>query len=286
MPKQKVLIVEDKFLLYEELCDYFEEKGYAVVKNVDEVAVDNYEEAVQLAAIYRPDIAVLDIELKSENDGIDLAKFLKQCYNMPIVYLSGYDTPGNLERISKAGDEQFVVKSGKPLDKKQLWATFYLASKKITAEAKPAFGNFIKVKRAEIQLNGDPEKVVVKDLGETLDAEIRIWWDEFVVILACNKKVLPGHNNHVLLCKNFSNNVYVYRISLDTLEEQLPYYFARFSQHTIVNLKEATERIREQKKLYYKIAGKRFEVSDNYKDIVQAKVERLLSDTGFHIPEK
>src|ERR1043165_6974455 len=108
IPQRKILIVEDDFILYDELCEFFEEKGFAIGKGEAEAAVDNYGEAIRLVKQHKPDIAILDIRIKGEKDGIDIGIHIKQHYHIPVIYLSAYPNPENLDRIRKAGDERFI----------------------------------------------------------------------------------------------------------------------------------------------------------------------------------
>lgn len=283
MPTRKVLIVENEFLQYQRLCAFFEEKGFAIVKNEDRVAVDNYEEAVQLVKVHRPDIAILDIGLKGEKDGIDLGIFIRQHYAIPVVYLSGKANAENLERIRKSGDERFVVKTGKPLNKQQLWATFYLALQDTVTAPVPSVGDFLKVKEVEKTADKSLSGLVAKEPKAPLENEVLIKWEDVTTIRAYNTKVAGGNNN-VLIHTTLSDKGYVTRNSLEKLETQLPYYFARFNKSVIVNLKKATERSRSKQELTYKIGNLNMEVADTYKKAVQEKMTRLLNDPTNFIP--
>ncbi len=283
MPNRKLLIVEDESLQYRSLCLFFESKGLIIVKNEAREAIDTYEEAVKLMKEQRPDIAVLDIGLKGEKNGIDLGIFIRQHYAIPVVYLSGKANAENLERIRKSGDDQFVVKTGKPLNKEQLWATVYLALRDAAAAPGPSVGDFLKVKEVEITIDKSLLRPFAKEPKDPIENEVLIKWEDITTIRAYNSKVADGNNN-VLIHTALSDKGYVTRNSLDKLETQLPYYFARFNKSVIVNLKKATGRSRSKKELTYKIGDLNIEVADTYKKAVQGKITRLLNDPIHFIP--
>jgi two-component system response regulator DesR len=71
----------------------------------------NGAEALTVAAGTRPDVALLDIEMPGEHDGIDTAARLR--HTLPdcrIVILTTFGRPGYLRRAMEAGASAFLVK--------------------------------------------------------------------------------------------------------------------------------------------------------------------------------
>ncbi len=89
--KRKVLIVEDEFILYNQLAEFFINQGYYIIGYEDGRAVDNYDDAVQLLKEGGPDIAVLDINIKGKKDGLELAAYIKEHFYSLIIILTAYD---------------------------------------------------------------------------------------------------------------------------------------------------------------------------------------------------
>ena len=83
----KILIVEDKAVLAYDIVDRLNGFGYHNLIG----PFDNAEEALQECGDTLPDIAVLDIRLKGELNGIDLAKKLNEKSNVPVVYLTNLE---------------------------------------------------------------------------------------------------------------------------------------------------------------------------------------------------
>lgn len=278
--KTKILLVEDDFILYQELCEFFEEKGYEVIGEQDDKAVDNYDDAVKLLKLHQPNIAVLDIKLKGDKDGIDLGVYIKEHHAIPIIYLSAYNNPGNLERIRKTGNERFVLKATKPLDKEQLWTMFYLALPKKTGPDE-AIGNFFSVKEMIITEESNRQKILPKDPDDFLEIQTLLRWDDIMFIESYNSKVAGSGNNNLLIHSTTPGKGYVLRSTLSEIENQLPVFFARFDQSTIVNLKKVTGRVKNSAR--YLIGNLVFKISDNYKEKTNDKINRLLSqdDLGY-----
>ena len=264
MPQRKILIVEDDFILYDELCEFFEEKGFAIVKGEAETAVDNYEEAIKLVKKYKPDIAILDIRIKGEKDDVDIGTYIKQHYHIPVIYLSAYPNPENLERIRKAGDERFVYKASKPLNKEQLWSLFYLALPQADNRVKEkSIGRFFSVKVMMVNQTNNQRRIVSKERDEPLEIQTFLKWEEIVYIESYNAKTAGSGNNNVLIHTTLPDKAYVMRGTLSEMENHLPNYFARFDQSTILNLHKITGRIKGSSR--YLIGNLVFKLSDTYK---------------------
>ncbi|MDF7814067.1 sigma 54-interacting transcriptional regulator [Hymenobacter sp. YC55] len=81
-PAALVLIVEDEFLIANDLGDILESAGYQVLGLAESAT-----QARALVAESRPSVVLLDIFLKGEETGIDLAHWLNQ-QHIPFVFLS------------------------------------------------------------------------------------------------------------------------------------------------------------------------------------------------------
>lgn len=77
------MIVEDEVLVAMTLRDEFEAAGFRVLD-----LTDRHEQAVAVARESAPDLALVNIQLRGRDDGIDLAKHLK-ALNIPVLLISG-----------------------------------------------------------------------------------------------------------------------------------------------------------------------------------------------------
>ena len=114
----KVLIVEDEFIVANDLQLILKQAGYPVTG----IAV-SVEEAYEQIAKNKPDLVLLDIHLEGEQSGIDLAKKLKT-ENIAYIYLSANSNQTILEEAKKTDPYGFLVK---PFREKDLLITLEIA---------------------------------------------------------------------------------------------------------------------------------------------------------------
>ena len=93
----RVLIVEDEALVALTLEDVLTEAGYAVCGIADRPA-----QALEIARVLEPDIAVIDVRLAGGGDGIALAAELAAC--MPILILFATGNPAEVRARARAGN--------------------------------------------------------------------------------------------------------------------------------------------------------------------------------------
>jgi two-component system, response regulator PdtaR len=89
----RVLIVEDDFLIAMQTETALMEAGFYVVGTATTA-----EEAIILAGEQRPSLAVMDIRLGSERDGIDAARELFGQFNIRCIFATAHDDPRTRER--------------------------------------------------------------------------------------------------------------------------------------------------------------------------------------------
>ena len=85
MRAARILIVQDEFLAAERLRLLLEKAGYVVVGIASRTAG-----AAQLAAQHGPDLAIVDMMLEIDLDGIHTATALAQAYKVGILITTGF----------------------------------------------------------------------------------------------------------------------------------------------------------------------------------------------------
>lgn len=101
---KKVLIVEDEFIVANDLRLILVQAGYSVTG-----IAASAEEADEHLEIYKPHLVILDIRLNGKRTGIDLARKLKQ-ENIAFVYLSANSNQKLLEEAKTTEPYGFLVK--------------------------------------------------------------------------------------------------------------------------------------------------------------------------------
>ena len=99
----KVLIAEDELLIADQIEETLAANGYEVcgiARTVDE--------AVALANVHEPDLAVIDIRLAKGTYGPDIAWLLNSKANFGVLYATGNDLPKN--RLTLDDGDALLVK--------------------------------------------------------------------------------------------------------------------------------------------------------------------------------
>lgn len=109
----RILVVDDEPQIRKLLLIGLKSYGYQVI------AVEDGREALTLAALQMPDIILLDINLGSEPDGIELCGQLREWYKVPIIMLTVEDHKKAKLAAFGAGADDYVVK---PFDMEELAA--------------------------------------------------------------------------------------------------------------------------------------------------------------------
>ena len=110
--KPRILLVEDERLVAADIEECLKSLGYEVVG----AAASGMEE-LRLAVRTEPDLVLLDIKLKGDMDGIDVASALYEYLTVPVVYLTAHADAEILERAKKTAPSGYILK---PFDDRTL----------------------------------------------------------------------------------------------------------------------------------------------------------------------
>ncbi len=102
---KNVLIVEDDEIIQHVLEWRLGSLGYAVCGKAATA-----EDAINLAGEKKPDVVLMDIQLKGLIDGIEAAKVIKNRFQVPVIFLTASSKNEDLERAKKVSPDGFIVK--------------------------------------------------------------------------------------------------------------------------------------------------------------------------------
>src|SRR5262249_36130809 len=122
----RILIVEDEAIVALDIEERLRRLGYDVVGIVDSCA-----DALASAAELRPDLVLMDIELRDDRDGISAAEQLRAEMAVPVVFLTAYADAETIDRAKRASPHGYVVK---PFDERDLRATLEVALYRVGAD--------------------------------------------------------------------------------------------------------------------------------------------------------
>ncbi len=92
-PRRKILIVEDEAFIAFFLEAILSDAGFQVIGPVDDAAA-----AFRLADQERPDLALMDIHIKGDQDGVSAARRLVEDLGVPVVIVSA-NAAQSLDRL-------------------------------------------------------------------------------------------------------------------------------------------------------------------------------------------
>lgn len=107
----KILIVEDEMIIAAKISMQLTNLGYEVTG-----ILPRGEEAILHVEENKPDIILLDINLKGKLDGIETAAQLQQRDNIPIIYLTANSDEATFNRAKPTRPYAFIAKPFKQLD--------------------------------------------------------------------------------------------------------------------------------------------------------------------------
>lgn len=208
----KILIVEDEMLIAANIAIQLETLGYEVAG-----IIPRGEEAIKTVQNEKPDLVLMDINLKGELDGIETATKMQQIAEIPIIYLTANADDAHFDRAKVTNPYAFISKPFKKLD---LQRAIELASVRILHEK-----NEPKTEPSSLKLE---DRIFVKQN------------DLMCKILIADILYLEADRNY---CQVFTKDKsYLLINTLKNMEDKLPAdTFQRIHRSYIVNLKQVNE---------------------------------------------
>lgn len=108
-----VLIVEDEPIIADDIALSLEEVGY-IIDGIEASA----EGALKHLSRSLPDIILLDIKIKGNEDGIRLGHKINQLYQIPFLFISSLYDQNTISRAKAASPAGYIVKPFKETDLK------------------------------------------------------------------------------------------------------------------------------------------------------------------------
>ncbi|MBV6324323.1 sensor histidine kinase [Duganella violaceipulchra] len=124
----RVLVVEDEIVVSEDLQQRLRLQGYEVTGAADTAA-----DAIRLATLTLPDVALMDIMLHGKAEGIEAAEYLRGQLDIPVIFLTAHSDAATLQRARLTDPAGYIVK---PFDDAQLRVAIDMAPARHEMERK------------------------------------------------------------------------------------------------------------------------------------------------------
>jgi len=211
----KILIVEDEMIIGANISLQLTSLGYEVSG-----IVPRGEEALVHIRQNKPDIVLLDIQLKGNLDGVQTAQLMQKDFDIPIIYLTANSDDANFNRAKATNPQAFISKPFKKLDLKH-------AIELVINRLQPA--------------TETKEPVANADTTFVLDDAIFVRHQEKMVKVNINDILfIEAERNY---CRIFAKGKeYLLVMTLKEMDEKLPpQYFLRVHRSFIVNITQIEE---------------------------------------------
>lgn len=150
-----VLLVEDEELYADQVEMLVHKLGHEVVG-----ISDNSTDALDLLAESDVDLILMDVHIRGDHDGIELASMIKAKWNIPTIFITSLRDDLTFKRANRAGAANFIVK---PFDKLQLQRAIELACDQIGSKHEPD-NDIIDSDTIYIKEKGQLTKVALADI--------------------------------------------------------------------------------------------------------------------------
>ena len=128
MAHESILIVEDDEGVAALISRFLQQAGYVVAAHVT-----TGEEALRLAKELQPHLALMDMTLAGQLDGVQTATRLRERFDIPVVFLTGLSDSETIERSQEAKAFGYIVK---PFHQDDLRTSIDLALSKHAVESR------------------------------------------------------------------------------------------------------------------------------------------------------
>tara|TARA_B110000285_G_scaffold145405_1_gene162351 strand:- start:2416 stop:3165 length:750 start_codon:yes stop_codon:yes gene_type:complete len=106
-----ILVTEDESIVRKDIERCLGNLGYNVI-----ASADNGEDAISLAMKHKPDLALMDIMIKGDMNGIAAAEEIKRNMDIPVVFLTAYADESTLNEAKMAEPHGYILKPFKDVD--------------------------------------------------------------------------------------------------------------------------------------------------------------------------
>lgn len=175
---EKVMVVEDESIVAMELSSYIQDLGYEVVGRAS-----NADDAYTMAMEMSPQVILMDVNLKGEEDGISVSNRIQLEKEIDIIYITAFTDDESLERAIETTPAAYLTK---PFNRKELAAALKIALKSQKKREEYEHVGDIKI---DSEFSFDPEKKALLCCGEFIHLT-RKEGELLALLIASKKQVL------------------------------------------------------------------------------------------------
>ncbi|MCP4131184.1 MAG: PAS domain S-box protein [bacterium] len=151
MPGRRILIVEDELIVAKDIAKSLLAFGYDTAD-----ILNSGEKVLARMEALKPDCILMDIMLAGEIDGIETTEQVQKQRDIPVIYITAYNTKEIFERAKKTKAYGFLIK---PVEKSSLYAAIETA-----------------LRQHDLERDGERDEELYRDIVES-QAELIARWN-------------------------------------------------------------------------------------------------------------
>ncbi len=109
LTRKRIEIVEDEAVIAMEMAQRLRDFGYDVVGTAA-----SGDQALALATESRPDLIMMDIQIKGNSDGIETARRIRERFDVPILFMTAYGDEATVGRAMDSAPYGYLIKPYRP----------------------------------------------------------------------------------------------------------------------------------------------------------------------------
>jgi len=115
----KILIVEDELIIAEDLKMIVKRLGYEVIGTAT-----TFYKAEELIRTLNPSLVLIDILLKGDKSGIDVAEYIRANYSIPFIFVTSFADRKTVEKAKLTQPNGYLLK---PFEAEDIYITIEIA---------------------------------------------------------------------------------------------------------------------------------------------------------------
>ena len=245
-----ILVTEDEIIVRKDIERCLTNLGYNVV-----ATADNGEDAIELALKHKPDLALMDIMIKGDMNGIAAAEEIKRNIDIPVVFLTAYADENTLNEAKMAEPHGYILKPFKDVD---IQTAIEMALHKHSKEQEPKLeSDFL---RSLAEHKADADVIFVKNRSRL----VRVKHEDLLFVEALKDYVVV----------HTRQESYTIHSTMKEVEQKLdPRQFVRVHRSFIVNI-DAVESIKYAM-ITMEGMEKEIPVGGSYKELLAQRINLL-----------
>ena len=275
--KPCILIVENEAVLYDGIYNalennFFEPSEY--IKSADE--------AITSIKKRKPDLVLLDINLKGKAnniDGIELAHVLNKEYKIPFIFLTELSEERVFNLGLESNPEEYIVKAKPSLDIEHLIRTIRVKLNKVKLHQITQNNKIQNTKESILVFTDYLENFI--DVNSSKIKQVPLNYSKIVLfstksIYDKNLKTTIFSKKNYCLVLTIDGEVFYLKQSLSEILYNTPRFFARISESEIINLlPNVFDGTTNNSSII--VNGLEFKVSETFKSSFKSKLDLIYN---------